>query len=467
MSMHWSCCPVAILLCEERSSVEKRDARGNPVGCANNIPIMDLCVYCIEFDDGDVSELTANVIAELMHASCDGEGNEYLIMDLFVGHRSNAKAVYKDGQRMAHKGCNSLHCSTVGWHLCVQWKDGSTSWQFLKDLKEAYPLAVAEYAVLQGIDNEPAFNWWVNTVLRKRKHIIALVKKRSAQFLEKMHKFGIEVPRSVAEAYALDKKNGNTLWADAISKEMKNVQIAFKILANGDKVPIGYQRMRCLNVKMEDFCRKACLVAGGYMTNAPPMITFASMVSHEMLRIALMLAGLNELQVKVSDIENAYITAPCTEKIWTVLGPEFGSDAGKQAIIVCALYGLKSVGASFRNHLADCMTHLGFKPCLADPDLWMLALVRLSDGHEYYAYVLIYVDDVLVVHHAAEEILLRIDKYFKMKPGSIGNPNIYLGATIKKMRLHNGVEAWASSPSKYVWASTDTFAKYLANLGDE
>ena len=109
MSMHWSCCPVAILLCEERSSVEKRDARGNPVGCANNIPIMDLCVYCIEFDNSDVSELTANVIAELMHASCDGEGNEYLIMDLFVGHRSNAKAVCKDGQRMAHKGCNSLH----------------------------------------------------------------------------------------------------------------------------------------------------------------------------------------------------------------------------------------------------------------------------------------------------------------------------------------------------------------------
>ncbi len=96
---------------------------------------------------------------------------------------------------------------------------------------------------MQGIDDEPAFNWWVRAVLRKREHIIELVKKRSTRFLKKMHKFGIKVPRSVAEAYALDKKNGNTLWADLIAKEMKNVRIAFKILANGDKVPISFQRI--------------------------------------------------------------------------------------------------------------------------------------------------------------------------------------------------------------------------------
>ncbi len=123
--------------------------------------------------------------------------------------------------------------------MCVQWKDGSTSWQSFKDLKEAYPVAIAEYAVAQGIDNEPAFNWWVRAVLCKRKHIIALVKKRSTRFLKKTHTFGIEVPRSVAEAYALDKKNGNTLWADSIAKEMKNVRISFKILANGTKFPLA------------------------------------------------------------------------------------------------------------------------------------------------------------------------------------------------------------------------------------
>jgi hypothetical protein len=53
-----------------------------------------------------------------------------------------------------------------------------------------------------------------------------------------------------------------------------------------------------------------------------------------------------------------------------------------------------------------------------------------------------------------------------MKPGSIGDPDVCLGATIKQMCLANGVMAWASSPSKYVWASVDTVTKYLTNLGD-
>jgi hypothetical protein len=62
------------------------------------------------------------------------------------------------------------------------------------------------------------------------------------------------------------------------------------------------------------------------------------------VRIALTYAALNDLQVKVGDVLNAYITAPITEKVWTVLGPEFGQDAGKKVIIVRALYGLKSAG---------------------------------------------------------------------------------------------------------------------------
>jgi hypothetical protein len=77
---------------------------------------------------------------------------------------------------------------------------------------------------------------------------------------------------------------------------------------------------------------------------------------------------------------------------------------------VRVLYGLKSAGASFRNHLADCKTHLGFTSCLADPDLWMRPEVRPCNGFEYYAYVLLYVDDVLVVHHDATDVLLRLDK---------------------------------------------------------
>jgi hypothetical protein len=88
------------------------------------------------------------------------------------------------------------------------------------------------------------------------------------------------------------------------------------------------------------------------------------------------LAALNDLDVRMADIENAYLTAPITEKVWTVLGPEFGDNSGKSALIVRALYGLKSAGSALRNHLAKCMKHLGWHPCRADRDLWMKAETR-------------------------------------------------------------------------------------------
>ena len=69
------------------------------------------------------------------------------------------------------------------------------------------------------------------------------------------------------------------------------------------------------DVKMEDFCCKAWLVAGGHMTKAPATLTYASVVSRETVRIALMTAALNDVDVWAADVLNAYITAPCREKI--------------------------------------------------------------------------------------------------------------------------------------------------------
>jgi hypothetical protein len=141
-----------------------------------------------------------------------------------------------------------------------------------------------------------------------------------------------------------------TFWADAIAKEMEDVCATFKILLDGQSAPIGYQKISChmiFYIKTEDFCRKARLVAGGHRAKAPTTITYTSVVSCETVRIALLMAALNDLEVKIGNVLNAYITAPVTEKVWTVLGPEFGSDAGKIAVIVHALYGLKSANCCF------------------------------------------------------------------------------------------------------------------------
>jgi hypothetical protein len=144
-------------------------------------------------------------------------------------------------------------------------------------------------------------------------------------------------------------------------------------------------------------------------------MTYARVVSRESVRIALALAALNDVDVKMADIENAYMKAPITEKVWTVLGTEFGNDDGQRALIVRALYGLNSAGAAFRNHLAECMKHLGWHPCRADRDLWMKAETRPDDGVLYWAYILIYVDDILCVHHDPGSPMAKLDEYFKMK----------------------------------------------------
>ena len=106
------------------------------------------------------------------------------------------------------------------------------------------------------------------------------------------------------------------------------------------------------------------------MTEVPAVMMYASIVSRETVHIALTITVLNDLEVKASDVQNAYLTALCAEQIYTRLGPEFGPDQNKIMVIVWALCGLKSAGVSFGRHISDCMRTMGFESCKANPDLW-------------------------------------------------------------------------------------------------
>jgi hypothetical protein len=108
------------------------------------------------------------------------------------------------------------------------------------------------------------------------------------------------------------------------------------------------------------------------------------------------------------------------------------------------------------------MRHLGYQPCKADNDLWYKACIRPDDGFEYYAYILLYVDDCLCIHHDPKTELEKLDKYFMMKPGSIGDPDMYLGAKVRRVQLENGVWAWAASSSKYVQQAVNNLKSYLS-----
>ena len=70
-----------------RMTNRKRDVDGNLKGIANANPILDTGEYVVTLDDGDLTELTANLIAESMYAQCDPDGNEYVLLDSIIDHR--------------------------------------------------------------------------------------------------------------------------------------------------------------------------------------------------------------------------------------------------------------------------------------------------------------------------------------------------------------------------------------------
>ena len=112
-----------------------------------------------------------------------------------------------------------------------------------------------------------------------------------------------------------------------------------------------------------------------------------SVVSCDSVRIALTIASLNQLDILACDIQNAYLTADCREKIYIIAGPEFGSKEGKVTIVRKALYGLKTSGAAFQAHLAETLYDLSYTPLRADPDVWIRPAVK-PDGFKYYEWYL-------------------------------------------------------------------------------
>jgi hypothetical protein len=329
--------------------------------------MFDTRAYLIEFKDGSVDEYTANVIAENIYAQIDDEGRNYSILHEISDHRKDTGVAltHENAYTISANGNKVPKRSTKGWQLQIDWKDDTSEWVSLKKLKDSNPIELAEYAVANQLLQEPAFSWWVKDVLRHRRRIVAKIKNK---YWRTSHKFGIRLPKSAEEALRIDKETGTDFWAKAIAKELRKVKVAWEARdeLNLDQVRkgnqlIGFTEINChmiFDVKM-DFSRKARFVAGGHMTDTPSSITYSSVVSRDSVRLAFLIAKLNGLDIMACDIGNAYLNAPCREKVWFKGGIETGEDHGKVLVITRALYGLKSSGASWRSTLVTTLLTRG------------------------------------------------------------------------------------------------------------
>ncbi|CAJ1969014.1 unnamed protein product [Cylindrotheca closterium] len=358
----------------------KRDSSGKLIGHYHENPHLDTSIYQVEFEDGKVESFYANQIIEGIMMNVDDEGNTMYRIRKIIDHQRDGRAVRgDDGWYTTSSSLKRPRKTTKGWKLLAEMKGGETEWLDLSVAKEAFPIEVAEYAVANKLVSEPAF--------------------------------ACEVPgpgpKGVARAYELDAENGTTHWSDALIKEVKTILPALKILEEDEDVPVGYQLielMTVFDVKM-DLTPKAQICARGDQTDPPMSVTYASVVTRESIQLAFVIAALNGLNVLSADVSGAYLNAKCAEKVYCILGKEFGEYAEKKAILVKAVYGLKSLGFAWRSLCADVLKEqLEFQPCRGDMDVWRRPCQR-KDGSKYYEYIL---------------------------PDSIKEPTTYLGATISK-----------------------------------
>eukprot|EP00957_Ditylum_brightwellii_P092131 7014689-Ditylum_brightwellii.AAC.1 len=194
---------------------------------------------------------------------------------------------------------------------------------------------------------------WVHLEDIKESHLIKvpctlkkcdiIISSVKARVRKTTHKYGIEIPTIPLHAYEIDVANVNIFWQDAIRKEMTNIGIAFKILENDINIPSGRN----------------------------------------------MVTGHIIFDIKIDFTRSAR---------WVV--------DGQKNKIQRTLYGGKSAGKDFCNHVRESIRYLGFISCPADPDVWM-RLATHSDGFKNYEEILLHVDDILAIEEHPGKLLCQ------------------------------------------------------------
>ena len=366
-------------------------------------------------------------------------------------------AIVKPSDKKNYKGCK--------YNLLVLWETGEKTWEPLTrfdgaGVMDTDPTTVAIYARKSGLLNDPE---WKHPTLRR----IAKTEKRMQRRMHQSHlhsfrtkpiyMYGILVPRNYQQAIEIDKENGNTLWQDATALELKQQDDYKTFLDKGKGYKPGpdYKKItvHLVYACKHDGRRKARLVAGGHLTATPIDSVYSSVVSLRGIRMLTFIAELNDLDLWVTDIGNAYLESYTKEKVYITAGPEFGDRAGHTLIIVKALYGLKSSGLRWHERLADVLRSMGFFPSRAEPDIWM------RGKGDHYEYIAVYVDDLLILSKEPQAIVDTLLQDYDFKLKGTGPIEFHLGCDF--LRDEDGVLRYA--PLKYIAKSLEEYKRLFGS----
>ena len=103
---------------------------------------------------------------------------------------------------------------------------------------------------------------------------------------------------------------------------------------------------------------------------------------------------------------------------------------GKVMIVIRSLYVLKSSGEAWRSMLAKMLLDLGYKPSRSDMDVWMKPDIKPQTVKEYYVYGLVYVEDLIHIHHDTEIFMKELKVVYRLKDGSLEPTSGSLSANV-------------------------------------
>ena len=355
----------------------------------------------------------------------DGQREEVMSYNTIMEHVNDLNMADSDGMWTFEKILDHRKGKHKKFEVLVKWSTGEETWEPLSVIGDSDPVTCGRYAKDNNLLNTPQWKRF-KRYSKDKKHIYRLhkqIKLQNAKRAQKF-KFGIQIPRTYKEAMALDAANGNTLWGDAIAKEMSQIKEydTFIDKGKGAAPPEGYKKITVhlvFDVKY-DLRRKARLVAGGHLTDPTHDRAYSGIASIRSIRLCLFAGELNDLQQCALDVGNAYLEAFSREKIYIIAGPEFGELCGHLLVVNKALYGLRTSGFRWAEVMADCLRDLGWFQCKADPAIWM------KDAGTHWEYICAWVDDLLILSKDPMAVVNALKSKFTLK--GVGKPEYYLGA---------------------------------------
>ena len=429
-----------------------------------------------EFDDPTTDGVDLDCVTHHLESLADGEDSVMVSLDEIKAHK------FVEGELV----------------MTVQWRTGEESDIPFALMKKDYPYETAKYiqdnkiGTATGGYSTGRYQRWSRTVLRTIRRVLRRVRKEARKLhpldeLQNIHapeepvhgtavirraplqrgrtrtsskkkskpgrisrpleeKFGVKIPRNINDAIELDRLNGDTAWMDAIKKEIGTLLELDCFTFHGPDYKPGpeyqFAPLRMIFEVKQDGRKKARLTIGGHVVDAAGISTRSTVVKTISVRLIDLICHRDGLTLKHGDVGNAFITAPCMEKIYSRATPEFGERCDAIVTLNKALYGLRTSGRAFRNTFADFLRQLGFFPTRYDRDVWM----RLREEKDGYDYICTHVDDFKVGAKDPNRWITQISSVFMLKTAE--DPDYYLGLNYN--RSTEDPSLWITGCQTYV-----------------